>query len=500
MTSFILGFIAALAIVYIFSRIRKTPVRQSAPEPAPEKQSPPEIRLPKPVNHQPHVQTPPDNGLQITSEFEKVKDLLDSGTPCVFVTGGAGTGKTTLIGWLCYCGCIDAIVAPTGAAAVNCHGSTIHSFFGLPRQNIKPIAPGFRLPSQEKQLIIEKMNTLVIDEISMVRADVLDAIDWCCRTIRNNSRPFGGLQLLLVGDPFQLPPIVPKPQKHFFDSSDSRHQWRSEWFFDSHAISSHPLKTVILTHVFRQNPDELEYISHLNNLRTYKNISAALDYFNAHCMTNQVNPNAITITTTKQVANAINAEKLSELPPPQYLSKAEVKGDFVKYLKTSGESLPAPEQLRLKKNALVMLLVNDREKRFVNGTAAIVLNVDNEKHMVTLLLETGKQIDCEPHTWESVDYIWNPETQSIETQITGSYRQYPMQLAWAITTHKSQGRTLNHAIINFEGGVFAPGQTYVALSRTRRIKDIKLLNPLTTASFRRNKRLVDWFSTEQKEA
>lgn len=428
----------------------------------------------------------------ITPEFKSVLLNIRKEAPFILVTGGAGTGKTTLIRMLRdsfpelmgHC----VILAPTGASALVCKGKTIHSFFRL--------KPGMQLEDTWESndadsftAVCRSLKLIIIDEISMVRSDLMDAIDRRMRESRENSMPFGGVPILMVGDPCQLPPIVIDDEKKFFASelpkqARNKARWKSPWFFHAHVFDNQKFSHIKLTHVFRQHEDMKEYIRNLNKLRVfaarYGNIESAISYFNKHCFygCSERDKSAIYITFTRYVANSINRSKLESLPGPEYVFHAKVAGVFQF---ADGKSNPAEVSLVLKEGAHVMLLVNDTEKHYVNGSLGVIKKIYPER--VIIQLHNGFEADVGRHTWESYNYVYNDATKRIEQVIDGTFTQLPVALAWAFTAHKSQGKTLDKVNVILQGDAFAAGQTYVALSRTRGILDIQLSRPLTPFHF-----------------
>lgn len=434
----------------------------------------------------------------ITEEFQHIRELVCRGEKFILVTGGAGTGKTTLIQWLLEANVLPltkiAVVSYTGIAALVCRGKTIHSFFSLPPSTLLP-GTVFSNISSTRASLFRHLELLIIDEISMVRSDLMDGVDRRLRKARRSEEPFGGVPLLMVGDPCQLPPVVgPKERKLFSPvPGDEKFQlWESPWFFHAKVFSDRKMKGVLLTHTFRQQDGSREYLDHLNKMRalslTNRNQQEVIEYFNAHCFHEGMPllDQAITITFTNSQADEINAEHLRTLPGPEHQFTARATGYFAGQKSTESKNqftpkLPAPYTLVIKEGAQVMILVNDPEKRYVNGSLATILHIRDEDIIVTL--PGGLEVSLSPCEWVSEDFIYNKQTEGIERIIDGSYKQYPVTLAWAFTAHKSQGKTLDRVNIITDQRSFASGQTYVALSRTRRIEDMCLSAPLTPNNF-----------------
>ena len=457
------------------------------------------------------ISTKPEKRI-ITAEFINVADAIKRGEPVILVSGGAGTGKTTLIEWLIEQGLADIVVAFTGAAALNCHGKTIHSLFEIPPKLIDPKMYLSQVKNETVSLICNA-RIIVIDEISMVRADLMDAIDRRLREIRQNDLSFGGLQLLLVGDPCQLPPVVSEQESVFFRNDRMECLWNSPWFFDAHVFTHCPITHYVLTEVFRQDDAEKEYIKFLNLARRRKKLDKVVEYFNSHCFTTEETNDVVTLTAKNNEAAERNKKELEKLPDEIFTSTAICDGAFQQMVHkkvanaASGnpdtrddmKKLPAPYQLSLKKGAFVMILVNDAAGRFVNGTTGIVKNIDSEESSIEVQLINGNIVAITKHEWESENIEWDSKSKKIIRYVDGHFTQYPLTLAWAITTHKAQGRTLPKAQIDYSGAAFQPGQMYVALSRTRRIHDLKLLRLLTEQDFPQDVRLNEWIKTLVKQ-
>lgn len=389
----------------------------------------------------------------------------------IFLTGKAGTGKTTFLRKLREKSSKSmVVVAPTGVAAINAGGVTIHSFFQLP---LSPYVPGAEYRdkfsfSKEKLRIIRALDLLVIDEISMVRSDLLDAIDNALRKYRRNSRPFGGVQLLMIGDLQQLAPVVTPA-----DEALLRPYYSTPYFFGSNALAQIPYVTIELTKVYRQQNER--FVSLLNNVRDNR-VSQA----DTELLTSRLNPNFkpavdsgfIRLTTHNHSADSYNTTELLGINRPSVRYSATVKGTFPEY------SYPTAETLELKVGAQVMFIKNDisPEKKYYNGKIGNVVYADSE---VVKVLCPGEKfpIEVTPQVWENARYVVNDETKKVETEVQGTFSQMPLRLAWAITIHKSQGLTFDNVIID-AGASFAPGQVYVALSRCRTLEGIVLATPI----------------------
>ena len=393
----------------------------------------------------------------------------------IFLTGKAGTGKTTFLRAL-----KDklpkrmVVVAPTGIAAINANGVTIHSFFQLP---FAPYVPNstfktegiFRV-SKEKQRILRTLDLLVIDEISMVRADLLDSVDMVLRRYRDRSKPFGGVQLLLIGDLQQLPPVVRDEEWTLLGK-----YYDSPYFFSSLALKQTGYITIELKHVYRQN--DLEFLSLLNKIRDNKADQDTFNRLNNRYIPNFVPPSDtdyIRLVTHNYQAQSINESKLAELPGVSRQYKASITGEFPE------QSYPTEFVLELKENAQVMFVKNDStgKGRYYNGMLGKVVST-TPRGVTVKGNETGKLIDLLPEEWTNAKYVLNKDTHEIEEEVEGTFKQFPLRLAWAVTIHKSQGLTFEHAIIDAQHS-FAHGQTYVALSRCKTLEGLVLSSPLST--------------------
>jgi hypothetical protein len=409
-------------------------------------------------------------------ELKLAEAFVESTGSHVFLTGRAGTGKTTFLQGLKKRSVKRMVVtAPTGVAAINAGGVTLHSFFQLP---FGPFIPGsapletgqrrfFRF-GKEKKRIIRSLDMLVIDEISMVRADLLDAVDDVLRRIRRDDRPFGGVQLLMIGDLFQLPPVAKADEWRLLKT-----RYDSVYFFSSHAVRPSELVVVELKHIYRQS--DAGFIRVLNRVRENRLDGAAVAALNRRYqedVSRQADGGWITLTTHNKNADAINRSRLASLPGREFRFAAHVEGDFPEH------NYPAPAELVLKKGAQVMFLKNDPspEKRYFNGKIGTVQGVTADG--VRIVCDGEKNpIGVEALAWENIRYAMDPDDERIREEITGSFKQIPLKPAWAITIHKSQGLTFDRAIID-AGAAFAHGQVYVALSRCRTLDGMVLSAPL----------------------
>lgn len=399
--------------------------------------------------------------IEITGEYQKIEALIEAGEPLIFVTGKAGTGKSTLIKYLRNSvrrNCV--VLAPTGVAAMNIQGATIHSFFRFPPRMLTDADAAevaFKKPYKALEL-------LIIDEVSMVRADVLDAVD---RFLRLNGpdrdRAFGGVQVLMVGDLHQLPPVVSsEDERRRFDT-----EYETPFFFSSRALADVEIAAVELTKVFRQQ--DPHFIELLNQVRLGTPAPEVLGQINTR-VTPRADTNRETVlTTTNVIADRINKRQLASLPTDRRSYHGETLGLFP----TINERLPSPMELMLKKDARVMFTKNDSLGRWVNGSLGTVVKMQD--HTVTVKMdETGEKVEVTEATWETYKYEYDEDEERNVPVASGSFTQLPLTFAWAITIHKSQGKTLSATRIDLGRSAFAPGQVYVALSRCRRLKDLSL--------------------------
>ncbi len=426
-------------------------------------------------------------------ELRTAWDFVENTGRSIFLTGKAGTGKTTFLKTIVEKSRKRPIVvAPTGVAAINAGGVTIHSFFQLP---FTPYVPGSKLESKfdfgrEKRKIIASIDLLIIDEISMVRADLLDAIDTVLRRFRDHYQPFGGVQLLMIGDLAQLTPVVTQEDEQIL-----KPYYDTPYFFGSKALQQIDYVTIQLDHVYRQQ--DMSFIDILNQIREGHPTSEVLSVLNNHYKPTFIpKPEEpyIRLTTHNQLANYYNDTELKKLSGRSYLFHAEISGTFPDF------SYPTAETLELKQGAQVMFVKNDpsAEHLYYNGRIGRVTYVDAYKILV-LCEGDNDAIEVEPLEWENTRYTLNEETREIETEVQGVFKQYPLRLAWAITIHKSQGLTFDRAIIDANQS-FAPGQVYVALSRCRSLEGLVLASPLGTRAIINDERVDSYIAQQEEEA
>ena len=370
------------------------------------------------------------------------------------------------------------ILAPTGIAAINAGGSTLHSFFKLPFHPLLPTDKRYSARNirdtlkynGEKTKLLREVELIIIDEISMVRADIIDFIDKVLRIYNRNMRePFGGKQLLLVGDIYQLEPVIKEDERQLL-----RPFYPSCFFFDAHVFREMQLIAVELKKVYRQR--DAQFISLLDHIRTSQVSDTDLRLLNARVnaeIGTEEGRLSITLSGRRDTVDYINEKQLNTLPDQPTIFYGHIEGEFPE------SSLPTPIELEVKTGAQVLFIKNDKERRWVNGTLGTIIGFgDEEDGIIYVRTEDGRDFDVEREIWSNVRYTFNEKEQKIEEEEIGSYQQFPLRLAWAITVHKSQGLTFNNVKIDFTGGVFAGGQTYVALSRCTSLQGISLQEPI----------------------
>lgn len=415
--------------------------------------------------------------IDLNAEFRHTIDLIEQDCPCLFLTGKAGTGKSTLLHYMRETTTkVTAVLAPTGVAALNVGGQTIHSFFRFPPTLIDPGS----LRKRRSAKLFQKLEILIIDEVSMVRADVMDGIDTALRLHRNAIHtPFGGVQIILCGDLFQLPPIVrERDMQTFFDQ-----QYGGPYFFCAKVFEDLQPCSVELTTIYRQHDEDFIYV--LNKIRENNVDAELLGLLNARVRRGGEPPqdsSFITLTATNQAAFRKNQACLERLAERSHTYPAEVSGQFEESI------FPTEELLELKPGAQVMLIRNDPYKRWVNGSIGRISSLTDTKVWVEI---RGTVYELEPEAWHNIRYRYNQETNRIEEEEVGSFTQYPLRLAWAITIHKSQGQTFDKVLIDLGRGAFAHGQTYVALSRCTSLEGLVFSRPVTPRDIVFDERVYD---------
>ncbi len=404
--------------------------------------------------------------IEITQQFKKALDIMENTKKHVLITGRAGTGKSTLLEYFRNNTSKRVVVlAPTGVAALNVSGQTIHSFFrfkpSVTLDDVKKIVD--EIPN-----LYTSIDAIIIDEISMVRADLLDCIDRFLRLNTQSSDPFGGKQMILFGDLYQLPPVVTNREREAL-----KLMYRTPYFFSANVVKEVDLEVIELDRVFRQKDEE--FIEVLDAIRHGEVDEYVLEKLNSRYIPDFEPPedeHYIHLTSTNKRARQINEQQLSRLPGEVYEFPALIEGKFDK------ESYPTDLNLKLKIGAQVMLLNNDFHGRWVNGSIGVVEDIDVHEGVICVQLENGEVVEVSPFKWTLFEYVYDRENERIGTREIGLFVQFPLKLAWAITIHKSQGKTFDKVVIDLSGGIFAPGQLYVALSRCRTLEGIVLKQPV----------------------
>jgi ATP-dependent exoDNAse (exonuclease V) alpha subunit len=403
--------------------------------------------------------------LDLNDQFVSALSLMEQGNKNIFITGKAGTGKSTLLNhFKNNSNKKIALLAPTGVAAVNIKGQTIHSFFRFkPNVTLQSIKPKNFDP--EKGNIYQKLDTIVIDEISMVRADLLDCID---KFLRLNgkapSQPFGGIQVIFIGDLYQLPPVVPRQEKEIFHS-----HYKTPYFFSSHCFEELAMEYIELDKIYRQS--DAHFIKLLNSIRNNTATDYEIREINKRydqCFEPTRDDFYMYLTPTNSNAETINTKLLNRTKGKEHIFHGEISGEFGK------EYLPTLVDLQVKIGAQIMMLNNDSEGRWINGTIGKIIGVENltGKAKIIAKLETGQNVSISPYKWELYNFYL--DGMDLKSKVIGTFTQYPLMLAWAVTIHKSQGKTFDKVILDIDRGTFAHGQMYVALSRCRTLDGLIL--------------------------
>ncbi len=427
--------------------------------------------------------------LDFNEKFQYAHHLLENSLKNIFITGKAGTGKSTLLKYFREHTPKNIVVlAPTGVAAINIQGQTIHSFFGF-KPDITPDSVSSLKVTKSKRQLYQKLDAIVIDEVSMVRADMLDCIDAFLKVHgKNKLAPFGGIQMIFFGDLYQLPPVVA-----FRDREVLKEIYNKPYFFHSKAYDALDLEIIELDKIYRQKDEDF-----INLLGLVRNRSVTDEYLRV--LNNRVDPQFkptgddfyIYLTTTNALADNINQEYLNEIDEESFRSNGEITGQF------DLKHLPTQQSLEVKAGSQVMLLNNDVYGRWVNGSIGKVAFIDDETGSIEVELTDGQSVDVRPYTWEMFQFVYDEETATIESESIGSFIQYPLRLAWAITIHKSQGKTFEKVILDIGDGAFAHGQIYVALSRCTSLEGLILKKPISRKDIRLDRSVVDFMESVLK--
>lgn len=426
--------------------------------------------------------------LERTPEFEEALAKMKSGKAFVFITGRAGTGKSTLLQYFVeHCGMRAPVLAPTGVAALNVQGETIHRFFKIPPSADIQTAR-MEAMTRKKPDVYKQIDALIIDEISMVRADLFDCMDVFLQVIRRDRRPFGGVRVIGIGDLYQLPPVVTTADRQAF-----LQRYKTPYFFSSLAYKNlHAMDEIDfseLTTIYRQR--DKTFINLLNAIRNRNITSEQLDLVNTRIINTPPDEDVILLTTINETADNINQTKLAKLKSPYYQIEGEVQGKF------SEKDMPTDQTLSLKVGARIMCVANDSKGRFVNGSLGWVRSFgdDETSPTVTVALDDKEEdVVIEPYTWNVHRNKFNKKTGELTQEQIGSFKQIPLKLAWAVTIHKSQGKTFDKVALDLGRGAFASGQVYVALSRCRTFEGLHLLSPITSRQLMANEDIAHYFN------
>lgn len=430
------------------------------------------------------------NNIELNEQFQKALDLIENTDKHIFITGRAGTGKSTL---LSYARVITkkkiAVLAPTGVAAVNISGQTIHSFFGFkPDVTISKI----KKVSGERKNIYKKIDAIIIDEVSMVRADLLDCVDVFLRLNGKKKKvPFGGIQMIFIGDLYQLPPVITANEKNIFTE-----QYESGYFFSAFVFQNLEMEFIELEKIYRQTDEK--FIGLLNSIRNNTVTSSDLAFLNERLMPDfkpREQDFYVYLTTTNDLSRRINDEHLEKIKSDSYYFSGQIKGEF------DEKYLPTDIGLELKIGAQVMLLNNDSQGRWINGSIGKIIDIYRDgsvsADIVLVELEQGETVEVTPYEWTIYSYAYNSRLNILETETIGSFTQYPLKLAWSFTIHKSQGKTFPKVIIDIGRGTFAHGQMYVALSRCISLEGLVLKKEIRKHHIFIDPRVVDFVTKYQ---
>ena len=415
--------------------------------------------------------------LDINDEFKSAFGLMECTKECLFITGKAGTGKSTLLKYFkANTGKKIIVLAPTGVAAINVGGQTIHSFFRLPPKIIQKDA----IRRLRDKSLLDNLDMVIIDEVSMVRSDLMDGIDYALRLNRGKMKtPFGGIQMVFFGDLFQLSPVVENEAKQILEE-----QYSSPYFFSAKVFDDCHIRAIELSTIYRQK--DTSFMELLNRVRNKEHTKEDLGILNKRVRkdaTVSKKDATVMLTTTNILANTINQDRLSKLSGKEIIYEAKASGKFEE------STYPTNASLKLKKGAQVILLKNDPEKRWVNGTLAKIVALSKDSIVVDI---SGFAYDLPVAKWQKIKYSYDEAEDKIEAEVVGDFAQYPIKLAWAITIHKSQGQTFDKVIIDMGRGAFTHGQLYVALSRCTCMDGIMLKRPVNNSDIIFDQRIYEF--------
>lgn len=419
--------------------------------------------------------------IEPSDDFKKAYEICQYTSKNILIIGKAGTGKSTFLKYfISHTNKNVAVLAPTGIAAINSGGVTIHSFFGF-----KPDITEEKVPTipNSKLNLYQNLHTIIIDEISMVRADLLDCVDIFLRKNLKKDIPFAGIQMIFIGDLYQLPPVVKgKDERKFFYE-----KYSSPYFFDSKVFKETHFELIEFEKVYRQS--EARFIEILNRIRNNTATDEDITTLNQR-VAQQIPKNSypVILTPYNETAKRINEEKIQSLGNKIYMFKAEFSGNFEK------DSFPADENLKISVNSQIMFLNNDSNGRWVNGTIGIVKEIDKKKEIIKVLTENDEIVEVRKNEWDIFKYIFDEKEKKLKTQKTGYFIQFPLRLAWALTIHKSQGKTFDSVIIDLSKPIFEKGQLYVALSRARTLEGISLTFPIKKSYVMVDKKIVKFLT------
>ena len=430
------------------------------------------------------------NNIVLTDEMSAAKnEILNTETKLIWIFGKAGTGKSTFLDYMRNVEKLNNTVylAPTGIAALIISGATIHSFFRIKPEDFYSPKPLDKELTRSLFPKLRKVERIVIDEISMVRADLLDEVDRRMRLANDVELPFGGVKVVFLGDAFQLPPVVTHKESCHFGKDK---EYKSEYFFSSNVIrdNAKQMKHFQFSKVFRQ--DNIDFLNLLAKCRDATVTNEDLKLINENCVKpkDEIPENILRITTRKSEANQINLKRYNAIENQEYTFIAQIKGETRFY--DNPENCPVPQELHMKVGTQVLFVVNDKGKRFVNGTIAEIIKIDDENDQITVKDADGTFI-VEPYVWTKIKY--SVVEGELEEEVESSYKQYPFIYGWAMTIHRAQGRTLDKVFVDLSSGTFAPGQAYVALSRVKSIEGLFLRDKVWSTDFFGNEVVSKYF-------